>query len=414
MNHVKPQQKQYRNIPEDLRERNIRLILSQFMEYEELIVSDLERFVGISKTTIIKIIDRMVECGIILDIGKAEPSTKKGRRPNVFALNKTYRYIISVQIFPTEVYSVVTDLKNTILDSVSHPISQAIDFESLIQAVVVSVNGILAQNQIANDRVEALVIASSGPTNYFEGITIYAPRFPNLPRRMRIKEELGKRFPQLPNILVENEMRLQALAEQRLGISSSLNLVLEAGDKLVASLIDDKNTQIRGKHSSAGEIGHMVLDPHSTERCVCGSLGCFLALVSTSRVERMANSLLSEYPESVLHGRSVPIKISDVLCGFQVEDALCEFVLDDVARWFGQGIANIILMYDPETVTIQGIYTKAGPRFLEKIKKHVVLGKYPLINELQTQILYSHLGKDAGVLGGSIFATNQFLSTFKM
>lgn len=411
MNRMKPIQT--KNIPEVLREKNIRLVLDEFMKHDALIVSDLVNTLGISKTTIIKIITQMLESGVLLEMGKAEPSVDKGRRPTVYTLNKAYRYFVSVQIFPCEIYTVVTDLSNTILHTFSSPITLSIKYEELLGTLVSSVNDVLAQNGIDASLVGALVVASSGPTNYLDGIIIYAPRFPNLPRQMHFREDLARCLPKISCIIVENEMRLQALAEQNLGYASALNLVLEAGDKLVSSLVDEKNNHTRGRHSTAGEIGHMVLDPHSDVPCVCGSKGCFLALVSISRVEQLAARLMDDYPDSVLHGLIAPSTILDIFAGFHENDPLCEAVMDDVARWFGQGIASIILIQDPESIVIQGIYTKAGDRFLKMVQDYIVGEKYPLLRELNTTIAYSRLGKDAGVLGGSIFATNHFLTTFK-
>lgn len=406
--------KQYKNLPEDLRESNVRLIMAQFLAHDTRTIADLERAIGISKTTIIKIITQLLEHGILVSQGKAGPSEDKGRRPIVYSLNRSYKYILAVQIFPSEVYAIATDLQNTILHTVSLPVTKDIEYEALLDGIESAVHRVMEEKGLSFDDVEALTIASCGPTNYPEGILIYAPRFPNLPRQMPLKEALEQRFPATLSVIVENEMRLQALAEQNLGHSSSLNVVLEAGDKLVAGLVDNSNMQIRGQHSTAGEIGHMVLDSHSDVQCVCGAHGCFLALVSIQRVVSLAEKRLERYPQSLLHLCKKPIKITDIFDCYQQQDPLCEFLLDDVARWFGQGLANIILMFDPQSIVIQGVYTRAGERFLERIKEYTVKNQYPLLLELNTSIVFSSMGKEAGVLGGSILASKLFLEKFKI
>lgn len=413
MPQIEGPKKQCLNIPEDLRKSNTRLILSHFMARNSLSISDLEQLTGISKTTIIKIINTLLEGGVILDEGKAKPSVEKGRRPNIYKLNANHRLFVSMQLFPSgEIYTAVTNLKSEILCTMSEPITNLIEYGDLLAKMENSIRELLSSNDIPLEKVDSLVIASSGPTNHPDGTVIYSPRFPNLPRQMRFKMLFHQRFPEIPNVIVENELRLQALAEQNLGKSSSLNLVLEAGDKLVASLVDRYNNQIRGTHSIAGEIGHMTLDPYSDVQCVCGAYGCFLALVTTSRVLEMVEERIGDYPDTLLREIGREVEIADVFQGYNAQDPLCNAIMDDIARWFGQGLANIVLMLDPHSIVIQGVYTKAGPRFLASIKEQMVKNRYPLLRELGTTVAYSSLGKDAGVLGGSIFAVNQFLSSY--
>lgn len=406
--------KQYKNIPEDLREKNTRLVLAQFLRHDTRTIADLERSVGISKTTIIKIVTQLLEAKLLLSQGKAGPSEDKGRRPIVYSFNRDYKYILSLQMLPNEIHLIVTDLRNEILYSSSSPIAREIEYVELLGVMEEAIKAALRERNIPCQQVEALCIASAGPTNYADGVLVLAPRFPNLPMHMQLKLALMQRFPDLPRVIVENEMRLQALAEQRYGISGTQNIVLEAGDKLVAGMINDHNEQIRGRHSTAGEIGHMMLDPHSRVRCVCGSYGCFLALVSTSRMLALVGEYSRRYPDSALHRLAGPPKAADVLRCFEQGDPLCEVVMDDIARWFGQGLANIILMYDPQTIVIQGIYTHAGERFLEKIRQYTLEGKYPLLQQLDTSIVFSSMGSDAGVLGGSILVSEQFLAEFTL
>ena len=46
-------------------------------------------------------------------------------------------------------------------------------------------------------------------------------------------------------------------------------------------------------------------------------------------------------------------------------DKLALIIMNEVINWFGIGISNIILMYDPQIMIVQGIFTKAGKYFLE-------------------------------------------------
>ncbi|GAI09161.1 unnamed protein product [marine sediment metagenome] len=66
-------------------------------------------------------------------------------------------------------------------------------------------------------------------------------------------------------------------------------------------------------------------------------------------------------------------------------------LMDDVISWFAVGISNIILLYDPQIIVIQGIFAKAGEYFLDNLRIKVNEISLPKIKK-ETKIEYSKLG----------------------
>ena len=66
-------------------------------------------------------------------------------------------------------------------------------------------------------------------------------------------------------------------------------------------------------------------------------------------------------------------------------------------------------MNDPELIVIQGIYTKAGPYFLNRLQEGLNHIGLPHV-EKKVVIAYSHLGEERGVIGGAIHAISNYLS----
>ncbi|MFZ3386282.1 MAG: ROK family protein, partial [Candidatus Hydromicrobium sp.] len=158
-----------------------------------------------------------------------------------------------------------------------------------------------------------------------------------------------------------------------------------------------------------GEIGHMIVDPEAREICACGGKGCFEAMVSTSRILRMAKDKYKEYPDSIIFNNNSPdgIDISDVFDASNKGDKLALDLMNDAIKWFGIGISNIILMYDPQIVIIQGIFTKSGEYFLENLRK--IINKISLFSiKRETEIKYSKLGDKAGVLGAASYVLSMY------
>jgi predicted NBD/HSP70 family sugar kinase len=400
-------------MPEDIRENNIRTILRQFLSNDRLTISDLEIRTGISKTTILKIVSQLIDSSVLSGLGKAAPSEDKGRRPNIYAVNNTYRYIIVSHIFSNEVCTAVTDLRNQIISADSVPIVSAVAFDDMIDVLVHSIRQMMNREGIGDERIEAICIAASGSVDHHSGSIIYAPRFPNWPHYAPLKEKIQSRFPKSQKIIVENEMRFQTLAEQIFGKAHSDSIVLDAGDKLVAGIINHQSL-VRGAHSVAGEIGHMILDPNSDIQCVCGAYGCFLAMVSVKRALSMVTEKVGDYPDSPLYKTRRNLKMTDLFEAYENGDALGSLIMDDIAKWFGLGLSNMILMYDPGSIIIQGIYAKAGQKFLDQIKNFITWGKFPLLKGLGTNIEYSGLDKNAGIIGGSVMGSQDFLRDFNI
>ena len=96
----------------------------------------------------------------------------------------------------------------------------------------------------------------------------------------------------------------------------------------------------------------MIVDPEAREICACGGKGCFEAMVTTNRIVRMAEERYSDYPDSIIFNGdgSGNIDIYRIFDALNKKDKLALEIMNDVINWFGIGISNIILMYDPQIV----------------------------------------------------------------
>ena len=100
-------------------------------------------------------------------------------------------------------------------------------------------------------------------------------------------------------------------------------------------------------------------------------------------------------------------EIYDVFDASNKGDRLALSLMDDMINWFGIGISNIILMYDPQIIIIQGIFTKAGEYFLENLREKI--NKISLFSiKRETEIKYSELGDKAGVLGAASYVLSKY------
>jgi glucokinase len=83
-------------------------------------------------------------------------------------------------------------------------------------------------------------------------------------------------------------------------------------------------------------------------------------------------------------------------------DQFARSVLDDIARYLGMGIANIISILNPQAVVLGGGLMNTGDLLLEQIRREVAEWAQPVAAE-QARIELSRLGEDAGLLGAARF-----------
>ncbi len=61
---------------------------------------------------------------------------------------------------------------------------------------------------------------------------------------------------------------------------------------------------LRGIDGTAGEIGHICVEPFGAS-CGCGSRGCVEQYSSATGIVRLAQELENQYPKSVLNGSPI-------------------------------------------------------------------------------------------------------------
>ena len=106
-------------------------------------------------------------------------------------------------------------------------------------------------------------------------------------------------------------------------------------------------------------------------------------------------------------GKPGEIDIYNIFNASAKGDRLALELMDDATNWFAIGMSNIILLYDPQTVVIQGIFSKAGKYFLDSLRKKINEISLPKIKK-ETRIEYSELGDRVGVLGATHYAISKY------
>jgi predicted NBD/HSP70 family sugar kinase len=396
--------------PRSLKQRNRRIIINLLRNAGELSVAEISQQVRLSKTTVMKILNFYVEEGFVRTAGKGESTGEGGKRPNLYKFNNRGGFVFACHIFPDALYSVITDLNSVILRDRYVGIDENEELERVVAIIVDCYDRLVEEENVDKDRIIGAAVGAHGITDYNRGVVIHAPHFQSWGQNVAFKSILGRHLDSDIPIFIDNQIRFQVFAEKVKGKArDKKNVVaIEGGAGLVAGIIV-KDEIKRGVHYLAGEIGHMILDPNTDERCACGATGCFEAMVTTKRLLKLARENYIRYPESLIFKGTDhdSITVEGLFSASNQGDRLARIIMDDAAKWFALGLSNLVLTSDPEVIILQGIFAKAGDYFIGKLREQInSISLFPIKRDVQIE--YSEFGAEVGVVGAAAYVVSEY------
>jgi glucokinase len=244
-------------------------------------------------------------------------------------------------------------------------------------------------------------VGMAGLVRWPEGIFVWGPHVPG--EDLAVREALGGLLG-LP-VLVDNDANCAALAELTVGAAAGARhaVVLSFGTGIGAGIITDGSVY-RGK-SFAGEAGHMTMVPDG-DQCDCGRRGCWETLVSGRRFEKEARRLLLAEPQGILAGLvgDTPPTGVHLTAAAQAGDMSARESLAEAGRWLGRGIANLVVLLDPELIVVGGAAAQAGDWMLEPARAEIFRVLEGVEHREPVRIEAASAGPWAGALGAGLLA----------
>ncbi len=157
---------------------------------------------------------------------------------------------------------------------------------------------------------------------------------------------------------VENDVNAAALgAAHMLDRGSETVAFLNFGTGLAAGLVY-RGRLLHGASGSAGEIGHIPVDPNRFE-CPCGQRGCLETVCSGAAVATL-------WPT----GKDDP-PMPDLLAKAKAGDPAAQRVLAIVKHAMGDAVQMVTQSVDPELIVVGGGMAKTGQPLLDAIGEEV-------------------------------------------
>ena len=232
-------------------------------------------------------------------------------------------------------------------------------------------------------------IGTPGPVDHVSGelhTLVNLPGISNTPFRRILQEKLG-----LP-VKLDHDAKVAALGEFHFGAGrgrdSMIYIVIGTG---VGAAIIYEGRLIYGESNTAGESGHMTVDPDG-HLCHCGSRGCLETYTSGPALAKHYATASGE----AVSGAEVTQR---ALTG----DAVAVRTLKGAGRALGIVIASIAMTVNIEQFVIGGSVVGAGDLLLDPARESLKGYSFVAV-AAKVRVSASSLGEDAALLGAAFLA----------
>lgn len=281
------------------------------------------------------------------------------------------------------------------------------DGNNIIPNIIDSINHHLQLYQMSSKQFQGIGIGTPGSVDY-QTETVDSAFNLNWDRPMALKEqiELHTNIP----VQVENDANVAALGERWLGAGkNSDNVAFVTLGTGVGGGIIINGQIIHGQGGSAGEIGHMTINPQGY-RCTCGKKGCLETVASATGIVHVARDYAQEYAgdselkASLDNGDDLTAK--DVFDLAKQNDPLALKVTSAVCDQLGLALSIVAVTINPQYIIIGGGVSNAGDFLLQRVQESYNRYVFSSVKKTTTLTLAT-LGNEAGVIGAASLILNK-------
>jgi N-acetylglucosamine repressor len=350
------------------REVNRRIVLNLIREHEPISRAELARRMKVRRASLTAIVRDLLAIGAVYESGPV--SAVRGRRPMMIRVRTSGRLAIAVDIRPAYTSIALADFSGEMLERDTFPTPA--DPAELVERLAEHTLRILATRTSADGTpaaCEGIGVVVPGMVDRRSGKILYAPRLGW--RDVPLRDALGARL----DIPITVESAPIACASARLWLMTDApravnNFAYVSISDGVGVAIVVAGEMLRGEHHTAGELGHVSLDPLGP-MCACGRRGCWEAFAcnSTSVSRYVAAAGVEANPGD----RSAPFpSIEEVVQRAIAGEPAAVRTLTETGRQIGRGLAAVVSAFNPKRVYLAGEVTAAWGLIEQPIRAALV------------------------------------------
>ncbi|MBU0936162.1 MAG: ROK family protein [Spirochaetes bacterium] len=312
-------------------------------------------------------------------------------------------HYLGMDLGGTDVKMGVVDSNGTIVVKQSYPTPVGLAGDKLADYFAECMRKTAAAAGLRLETLAAAGIGAPGLVNTTTGILDFVTNIPSL-NDYPLGPQMAKRL-NIP-VAVDNDVNAMVLAELYYGAARSYrNIVaLTVGTGVGGGLIF--NGQLyRGSSFGAGEIGHMSIETNGP-LCNCGNYGCLERYIGREAIVARFDALYrhKKLPSSIdRHLEQGAITPRAIAMAAAEGDELSLFVMDEIGRYLGNGLATIVNILNPELIVIGGGIANAGELLLEPARREM-FRRAAVMPARMVKVVQAKFLNDAGILGAASLA----------
>lgn len=263
--------------------------------------------------------------------------------------------------------------------------------EQALERVATALRALAAGAGVPFSALAAVGVCAPGPLNLREGRIVYIASigWRDVPVCAILGSALG-----LP-VAFENDANAAALAERLYGAGTALEQDAVMAYVTVSTgvgcglVVGD--TVCHGRHDSAGELGHLCVDPNGP-LCACGNRGCLELYASGTAVARRYSEWTGAQPDCRAVAEAARRGDTAALVCFR-----------EMGEKLGMGLASLVQLLDPHMIVIGGGAANTWDLFYHIMIKELTQHIYGIFARDIT-VVRAALGSKAGLVGAAAVA----------
>lgn len=315
-------------------------------------------------------------------------------------LPDTTEVVLAADLGGTNLRAATVDGEGQIHERIKQPTPKAEKADEIVRVIVAAARDCERRAAARGARIRAVSVVVPGTVRAKEGVVMQAPNVPCLDG-FRLGAALESEL-QWPAVL-ENDANAAAVGEMWKGAGRGRKTIIcvTLGTGVGGGIIIDGKLW-RGIDGSAGEIGHIGVEPFGGVACTCGSRGCLEVYASATAIVRMTREARPRYPNSPLH-TSEGLTAKNVYESGLKGDELALEVFRRMGIYLGVGLASLINIFNPEMIVVGGGVADGWDLFIHHVREQVAARAFP-VPAHRAEIVQAERGDDAGLLGAAQIA----------
>jgi predicted NBD/HSP70 family sugar kinase len=370
-----------------MRTQNSTLLLNLIWRERQISRADIARKTGLSPSTVSAIVGELDEAGLVREIGAG--TSRGGRRPVLVGFRDDAFALVGVELGATHVSAVLTDLRGNVRAFRESHVAVREDPAGALAKASELIDDCLTAERVSRRRVVGIGVAVPSPVHPQRPGKLSPVVLPAW-RDFDVQETLADAY-QLP-VFVDNDANLGALAERFWGAGAGgedLAFIKVATGIGSGHIIN--GALYRGSGGTAGEIGHIAIDPNGPQ-CVCGLRGCLATFIG-------ADALLARAAKAWGKRKKKPT-VADIIAGVRSGDPVAKELVDEVGHYLGIAVAGLLNLLNPAVVVLGGEITSVGDLLLDPLRASI-RSRALSTSVAETRIVSSRLGERSIAVGAA-------------